>query len=153
MKKLPTSAQEIAEVIGRDRALFLIGQLPCCFVEHKGSRGAAKSKRVIMYVPKSLKPDHRLVAILGWKDASKLVDVFGGEIICPPTLENDVYRPFRDTAIKQLLDDGVGTALVADWFGMTARRVRQLAEIPQEVKTSSIAKNSRKFLDIGNSAP
>ncbi len=53
---------------------------------------AAAAAKVILYVPKALSPHHRLVSILGWEDAQKLVDVFGGEIFaagqlqlhCPP---------------------------------------------------------------------
>lgn len=133
--KLPASVEEIAEVIGRERALYLVGQLPCCYVQDKRRRegpNGGKSRRVILYVPKTLKPDHYLVAILGWRDAQRMVDVFGGELLCPPTLRDVVYRPFRDAAIVELHQQGVAIGMLAEWFDMTERRVRQVLEIPQE---------------------
>lgn len=128
--KLPTTVQEIADVIGRERALFLIGQLPCCRVKD-GSR------RVILYVPKVLRLDHPLVNILGFRDAERLVLAFGGEILCPPLMRERVYRPFRDAAIIRIHAEGVTIGMLAEWFEMTERRVRQVLdaareEIPQE---------------------
>lgn len=123
-KKLPASVQEIADVLGTERALFLIGQLPRCYVRDG-------SERVILYVPKSLKPDNHLVTILGWHDAQRMVTHFGGELLAPANCK-DVYRPFRDAGMRMMQRDGVPVAMIADWFGMTERRVRQVFEIPQE---------------------
>lgn len=139
---LPRAAQEIADIIGRDRALFLIGQLPRCYVHDKrwqsrpGSKGSC---RVILYVPKRLKPDHRLVQILGWNDAVRLVEAFGGEIICPPPMTETLYRPFRDAGIVHMICSGVPECIVAEWFEITTARVRQVLEAagietPKEAK-------------------
>lgn len=119
--RLPGSAQDIAEVIGRDRALYLIGKLPRCFAGYEGR----KSQRVIMYVPKTLKPDHQLVEILGWHDARRLVAAFGGEILNPPTCQS-IYLPFRARSIVQLVSDGIPEKEVADMMGVSVRRVRDL---------------------------
>lgn len=125
--RLPASVQEIADVIGRDRALFLIGQLPR--FSRSDSRGG---EQVILYVPRTLKPDHCLVRIIGWSDASKLVAAFGGELLKPGNCAC-VYRGFRDANIRRLVAEGVPAAMVAEWFGLTERHVKNLAvEIPQE---------------------
>lgn len=134
MIKLPDSVQEIADVIGRREALFLIGKLPRCY---SGSDGH-KSTRVIMYVPKSLKANHPLVEILGWASANKLVRAFGGEILQPGNCY-DVYRRFRDQSILTMIADGEKTASVAELMGVSERHVRNLlrAEKPQEERRAS----------------
>jgi hypothetical protein len=128
--RLPGIVQEIADVIGDERALFLIGKLPRCYTPGKtgsswetGKRVAAE--RVIMYVPKRLTFDHQLVTILGWADAQKLVKAFGGEILCPATCAA-IYRPFRDEHIIRLVSEGVPTTTVAEWFNVSERQVRNL---------------------------
>ena len=126
--KLPKSVQEIADVIGRDRALFLVGQLPR--FKRDDARGG---EQVILYVPLAFKPDHQLVGILGWDDAQKMVRHFGGELLKPGNC-GDLYRPFRDDAMRQMHCDGIPLAMIADWFGMTERRVRQVVENPQEAQ-------------------
>lgn len=123
--KLPNTVQEIADVIGRERALFLIGQLPKCFVKDG-------SERVILYVPKTLKPDHYLVQILGWHDAKRMVQAFGGEVLCPANCRN-LYRPHRDWGIRKMASDGVPISMIAQWVGVTERMVRMVLENAQEV--------------------
>lgn len=131
-KKLPRSVQEIADVIGRDCALFLIGQLPRAYSP------CHPSGQVILYVPKVLKVDHPLVGMIGWKTASQLVHAFGGEILQPAHCA-DLYRDFRDRSIVRLLRDGHRPAILAEWFGVCDRHVRNLErEFPQEVRTAPI---------------
>jgi len=128
MMRLPASVEEIASVIGRDRALYLIGQLPKCWAGIPGK----KSSRVIMYVPKSLRPDHPLVSVLGWIDANKLVAAFGGEILTPANCR-EVYRRFRDQSIKAMLISGMSALEVAELMEVSHRHVRNVSkEIPQE---------------------
>lgn len=154
MTKLPPNAQQLAEVLGRERTLYLIGKLPRCTVlerrklrpgkesdpagkPYRKRESSAGTVRVIMYVPKALKPDHRLVSILGWNDAQRLVAAFGGEIICPPTLTGVIYRPFRDAGIVELFRKGAPVKMLCEWFEMTETRIQQLlvaagAKTPQE---------------------
>lgn len=115
--RLPSSVQEIANVIGRDRALFLVGQLPRCY--------SRKSCHVILYVPKVIKPDHQLVQILGWSDASKLVAGFGGEILHPANC-TEVYRAFRDKTALAMIEGGKTPVEVAELLGVSDRHVRNL---------------------------
>lgn len=71
MVALPQSVQEVADVIGTERALFLVSQLPQC---------GKRSRRRFLYVPKKrrLTDDHQLVQIVGWDAARALVAHFGG---------------------------------------------------------------------------
>lgn len=153
MQKLPRSVQDIADVIGRERALFLIGMLPRCFMQDsRNPDGKGRgSERVFLYAPKTLKPDHHLVAILGWHDAAKLTAEFGGELVNLPTLRELVYRPFRDEQICHLASIGMQPADLAAWFGLSEKRVRQVMaaggivpEIPQEGCRTAANDNARK---------
>lgn len=124
--KLPNSVKEIADVLGEELTLFLIGQLPRCY--------QGQQYHVIMYVPTvaRLKPTHELVRILGWNDAVKLCTVFGGEILHPAPCAS-LYKPFRDTHIRRLVSEGMAIPLVAEWFNVSERLVKNIhREIPQE---------------------
>lgn len=121
--RLPASVQEIADVIGRERALFLVGQLPRCYQSRKDSKSAGW--HVIMYVPKALKPDHLLVQILGWHDAMKIVDGFGGEILHPANC-TEVYRAFRDKSAMAMVEAGMTPREASEALGVSDRHVRNL---------------------------
>lgn len=126
--RLPASVQEIADVIGRETALYLIGQLPTCYAGTDGKR----STRVILYVPRRLRPNHRLVEILGWERASKLVEGFGGEILQPANCQ-EVYRRFRDVEARRLVGDGMSARHLAEVLAVSERHIRNIAkENPQE---------------------
>lgn len=128
---LPASVQEIADVIGREAALLLVGALPRCSQRDKRYPKAASS-RVIMYVPKRLEPGHRLVQILGHVQALSLVQHFGGEVLYPANCA-DVYRRFRDREALRMVREGMTAKAVADVLGVSDRHVRNLVrEIPQE---------------------
>lgn len=118
---LPGVAQEIADVIGVERALYLIGQLPRCIAGVKGHRSA----RVMLYVPQTLRPNHRLVGILGYADAQRLVDAFGGESLQPPTCA-ELARRWAHKAIIDLHREGVRPVEIAFLMGRTQRSVAQV---------------------------
>lgn len=140
--RLPASVREIADVIGDERALYLVGQLPKCYAKDARYPNA-KSAHVIMYVPKSLKPNHPLVKILGWVDASKLAAVFGGEILKPGSCI-EIYRAFRDRSIVRMLTEGTPPKYIAEIMGMCERSVRNLMrEIPQEAVTAANDNNAQ----------
>ncbi len=131
--QLPNSAQEIANVIGREQALYLIGQLPHVYTADP-RWPAAKNKTTILYVPKRLNVRDKLVQILGWTDAMKLVREFGGMLIHPANCMN-VYRPFRDKNIARLRAEGLSAKIVAEWFDVTERHVRSVvAENPPQAR-------------------
>lgn len=125
-RRLPASVQEIADVIGRERALYLIGRLPRCYPPSGGGR-----EQVIMYVPKRLRPMHRLVQILGWRDAERLVEVFGGEILKPGNCR-ELYRNYRDDGILGAAEDGIPVTMIAAWFDVSTKHVRNVLRENEE---------------------
>lgn len=131
--ELPKSVAEIADVIGRDRALYLVGQLPRYKV--RDGRGSAQSSRLFLYVPtrSRLTPEHELVGMVGWHDAEKLSRHFGGELLHPAPCA-EIYRRFRDQSICDLLSDGLPVDNVARIIGVSERHVRNVArENPHKV--------------------
>ena len=136
---LPESVQEIADVIGRERALYLIGRLPQC---------GKRSWRVNLYVPQRLKPNHTLVQILGWPDAMKLVREFPGMILQPSNC-NHLHRRFRNETIHRLAADGQPIQQIADSVQLTARQVRNiLAERPPEETAPANDNTERIKLEV-----
>lgn len=121
---LPDSVKEIADVIGREQALYLIGQLPRCY-SPDARYPAARKATVIMYVPKRLEPTDRLVGILGWKDAARLVREFAGMLIHPASCA-DILRQHRDRNIARLAAEGVSTTMLAEWFDLDVSMVRRV---------------------------
>lgn len=134
--KLPASVQEIADVLGQERALYLIGQLPKTYPPSTRTAHGA-TERVILYVPKNVRPDHALVRILGWNDANKIVAAFGGEILQPANCR-EIYRRFRDRAIAEMIGEGIPQNEIAELMGVSHRHVRNVGkEIPQEETVSA----------------
>lgn len=118
MAQLPDSVQEIANVIGQHKALYLVGRLP---------RVGKRSWRCELYVPKVLDADSDLVRILGWDDALKITKEFGGEILQPANCGH-LYMAYRNRQINRLFRDGHSLTFLADLFGMTERRIRGILE-------------------------
>lgn len=133
MNQLPASVQEIADVIGRERALFLVGQLPRYY--RRDTRWpSAKTGELILYVPKRMTDSHKLAALLGWQDAQKLVRAFGGEILKPASCA-EIYRPFRDAGAVAMVAAGESVAVVAALMGVCRKHIENLTkEIPREEK-------------------
>ena len=118
MTALPPSIAEIAEVIGRDRALYLIGQLP-----QRGGR----SWRSYFYVPQRIKsPDHWMVELIGQRDADLMVAAFGG-LILQVANGRAIYRRYRDEQIRQSIEEGVSAEHLAEIFDLSTYRVREIA--------------------------
>lgn len=116
--ELPGTVQEIADVIGRDRALLLIGQLPKLWVPSQ------QYHKVILYVPKRLKPDDTLVKILGWNDASLMVKHFGGEMLHPANCEY-IYRRFIHSSIQRMHSEGMEAKAIAELLDVSERTVKR----------------------------
>lgn len=120
-------------MIGREPALYLVGQLPRYSPPSTTTAAGGTERRVYVYVPHAswLKPDHQLVSVLGWVNAEKLCRHFGGEFL---HLANcaEIYRTFRDDAIVRVVREGVPVKMAAEWFGVSERHVRnKLREKPQ----------------------
>lgn len=111
--KLPESVQDIADVIGEDAALKLVESLPQC---------GKRPWRRMLYVPKRLQPDHKLVAALGWNDAVKMVRYFGGEILQVAACQA-IKREQQYARIHDMTAQGVNKKEVARREGITLRMV------------------------------
>ena len=119
---LPESVAEIAEVIGREKALHLIGSLP-----QSGSR----PWRVCVYVPKRLPADHQLVEILGWHDAKRLSWAFAGMILQPSNCRRLAIRT-RNREIRAAANDGAAIPEIAHAFDLSPRQVREVINAQEE---------------------
>lgn len=129
-KPLPKSTQQIADVIGRDRALHLVRTWKKTLSGNAGQN----FDRVCIYIPAKLPLDHELVRVLGYPDAAKLVAEFRGEILYLSTCE-DLFRGWRNQAIRRLARDGLKPPELAEWFDISDRQVRNvLREIPIEAR-------------------
>lgn len=122
--RLPNSVQEIADVIGRERALYLVGQLPRRVTRDK-RYPAARNSELMLYVPtvQRLRDDHMLVRVLGADDAVKLCRTFGGETLKPANC-NAIYSRYRDAQMARMVGEGYPTKYVADLFGVSSQTVR-----------------------------
>ncbi len=109
---LPDSVQEIADVIGR-AALRLVGALP----RWRGGSPGHESTRVILYVPRKLRPDHRLVQIIGYPAALRLVQAFGGEILYPANC-NHWAKYLRDARVIELFEAGASVRFICAVMGL-----------------------------------
>lgn len=136
---LPNSVQEIANVIGREQALLLVGALPRSYSRDK-RYPSAKNGTTVMYVPTlpRLGVAHRLVQILGWQDATKLCKAFGGEIMYPASCAF-LARQFLNDSILVMARTGAKSTVVADHFGVSERHVRNLVREnpPEECGTAA----------------
>ncbi|SMX27277.1 Mor transcription activator family protein [Pelagimonas phthalicica] len=114
--KLPESVQEIADVIGREKALDFIRQLP---------RSGSRKWRACIYIPKSLPMDHELVSMLGWEDANKICYAFSGMILQPSTLKG-MERAHRNKQIARAHAEGVPVSEIADVYEMSKYQIREI---------------------------
>lgn len=116
--KLPASVQEIVDVIGRDRALYLVGRLPAA---------GGRSWRRVLYVPKRLDTDtgRKLVEMVGREDAEKLRRHFGGEILQPGNCGN-ILRAYCQREVRRMADQGCAPADIAEVVGLSEYRVREI---------------------------
>lgn len=125
---LPQSVRDIAEVIGYDRALCMIGNLPRTTDDKHG-------ERAMLYVPQTLTPDHPLIDALNMggkadadaalKAAQKLVEHFGGEILHPARFQS-LRKANRDHNIGEALARGLSAREVAEKLGISARQARNI---------------------------
>lgn len=123
LDNLPASVRDIAAVIGVEATLRLIGGLPTCY---SGKPGKA-SRRVIMYVPKNINPDHRLVSIVGLDASLKLVKEFGGEILYPGNCRS-IYIKFRNESILNELAQGRDPKVIADEMRISSKMVMNIMQ-------------------------
>jgi len=116
LPKLPQSVAEIAEVIGRENALALIGKLP---------QAGSRRWRVCLYIPKTIGPDHSLVRLLGWHDAVAMVGAFSGMILQPSNCAR-IYRRYRKCQVLRMAAEGLSAVEIADIVDLSVYRTREI---------------------------
>jgi hypothetical protein len=129
---LPDSATLIANVIGRDKALYLIGKL---------SKLSKRPREVSLYIPKRLKAHHKLVEIIGYEDSQKLIKAYGGEILCIASCLS-LVRHYRNEYLKHLKlispekASQIDIESLSKVFGVSKKQARNLMEKPPEENPS-----------------
>lgn len=115
---LPQSVQEVADIIGQEKALRLIGQLPQC---------GKRSWRRALYVPTParLRPGHRLIGILGEEDAHRLCRALGGTLLQPSANLTSIRR-YRDDSLRRQRAEGASLRVLACVFDLSPRQVRNI---------------------------
>lgn len=116
---LPADVREIAWIIGREKALYLAGHVL------KWGQGGHRGKSACLYIPKRLKPNHRLVQILGWNDAAALCFEFAGLILQISSCSAVIQR-WRNDEIRRLAAAGLTAQSIAPIMGISDRYVRAI---------------------------
>lgn len=114
---LPRSLRDLSDAIGRERALFLVGQLRPC-----GGRRWRRS----LYIPKRVKPNHPLVRLVGLADAERLAKKLGGLNLQPATGES-VALDARDRFVREEIAKGRPRGEVAAEAGVSVRQLARIA--------------------------
>lgn len=123
-KELPFSVQEVADVIGRQKALHLIGRLHC-----KSTNG--RRQKYKLHVPKHAKPHFNLSKIIGLDDAKAMSKEFAGITLHLAGCA-EIIRDFRNQGIENAIKRNIPTKMIASWFGVTTRQIRYIrAGLPQ----------------------
>lgn len=112
--------RSVAEVIGRQKALYLVSQCPKYKTEKRTGVG-----QLFLYVPQArrLKMDHNLVTMLGYEDAQKLSLVFGGELLVLSQCKHILIKS-RNAGIKSMLEQGFRVDEIAQYFNISTRIVQ-----------------------------
>lgn len=119
---LPPILEEISSVIGRDKTITLVGKLPR---SAQIKRDGRTRQRIYLYIPKTLTPEHKLIELLGYEDALKMVDAFAGEIICVPSLKN-MHTHFLHHSIRAQYGAGVNIEILVIIFNMTRKNIQRI---------------------------
>lgn len=120
VKDLPEGVRQIAEVIGRWKALAFVAAIPT--YPRKGG-GISRS----IYIPRRLHVYHPLVQAIGRLDAEKLANKFGGEIINPGAAMATRLAA-RDQWIFEQAARGVTAGEIAKSVNLSVRRVKGIAK-------------------------
>lgn len=121
-RPLNQTLEEVAFIIGRERALMLVGRLTAT-----GSR----PWRVCVYIPKGISPDHRLVRLVGWEDAQALCAHFRGSILELSSGQAIVWS-WLQSEVRRLSNEGMGVMEIVDVLAMPARTVRAIRRRAEE---------------------
>ncbi len=123
--QLPPSVQQIANVIGQDKALMLVRKL----------KERCSGKTLYVYVPKPerLHVNHSLVVMLGYADALALSREFGGMHLYPSPCRY-LQRAVRNRAILALRDTGRSVEEIAEELSLTRKWVASVIDARDMVR-------------------
>jgi sulfite reductase beta subunit-like hemoprotein len=113
-RQLPSTAQEIAEVIGVEKTMELV-------------RGKQKTKCRSLYVPSPnrMKSSHWLVQTIGEEAARELSQEYAGEPLTIPKC-SCVIKLERNKRIVQMRQQGFRYQDIADTLGMNVSTVKMV---------------------------
>ena len=118
---LPESVAVVADVIGRDEALRLVGALP-----------TFPSKPWLAWVsvpkPSRLRPNHTLVEILGWQGAVLMCRAFGGELLQLARCRG-LERAARNRRIWELRAQGLSSREIGDLIDVSGEVVKKVLQL------------------------
>lgn len=116
--------RSIAEVIGRQNALYLVSQCPRYKTEKRAGQG-----QLFLYVPtlKRLDMNHFLVKTLGYPDAEKLSKEFGGELLVLAQCKQMILK-VRDNGIREMLRAGFSVIDLVSAFNVNERTINKIYE-------------------------
>ncbi|MGI1671972.1 MAG: hypothetical protein K6L74_16840 [Neptuniibacter sp.] len=106
---LPSSLQELSEVIGLDATLKLAATFPS----------------VPLYVPSVAKPDHRIAGIIGFANYQHLVEYYGGDTITLAKVDA-ATRQIKRHMHKSLRSQGKSNRDIALELNYSQRHVERL---------------------------
>lgn len=111
----------IAEVIGRQQALYLVSQCPRYKVEGRQGKG-----QVLLYVPKPrlLDAGHHLCEIIGREDAEKICATFGGELLMLSHCRSIILK-HRNDGIVAMAKQGFSIDDLSVFFGLSTRTIAE----------------------------
>lgn len=123
--RLPRSVQEIADVIGRDRALQLVAQL------RKRCRG--RTLNIYVPSPERLHAGHALVAMVGMDGALALAQVFGGAHVYPASCRQ-MRRALENRDILKWRDAGLSVVEIAERLHLSTKWVQAVTDARDMVR-------------------
>ncbi|KAA0014414.1 hypothetical protein F0A17_01835 [Billgrantia pellis] len=123
--RLPKSVQQIADVVGRDKALHLVRQLR--------QQQAGKTLSIYVPQPERLHINHALVEMLGYPEALALCEEFGGTHLFPSACRY-LQRAIKNRQILALRDTGLSIEEVAEQLGMSRKWVANVVDARDMVR-------------------
>lgn len=122
---LPEGVRTLADVIGREKALYLAGHFLCWDYEPGRRQGMSGC----VYIPKRLGvAGRRLVELVGANDAARLVRELGGMLIYLSACKAVTQR-WRAREAARMVREGTQQIEISAVLGVSDRTVRNLLGI------------------------
>lgn len=123
--RLPKSVQQIADVVGRDKAMQMVRALR--------ERQSGKTLSIYVPQPERLHINHALVELLGYEDALALCQAYGGTHLYPSAMRY-LHRAVRNRQILALRDTGMTLDEVAEQLGLSRKWVASVVDARDMVR-------------------